>query len=151
MPAFPASWRSAVTTGCAPCAGSPSSGRSRNTHRVAISNSRLLEMQGRVHRSRQSPCAGDLGRDTAEDEHAVGAALEAGQIAGAAFDVVSVEPPPADHPFMALLGRPDFLLTPHVAWASDEAIQRLADQLIDNFEAFAGNTPVNVVGDPARK
>ena len=41
--------------------------------------------------------------------------------------------------------RPDFILTPHVAWASAEAIQALADQLIDNIEAFAGGTPVNSV------
>ena len=71
------------------------------------------------------------------DEHAVGPALAAGRIAGAAFDVVSVEPPPADHPFMALLDRPDFLLTPHVAWASDEAVQALADQLVRNIEEAA--------------
>jgi NAD(P)H-hydrate epimerase len=43
----------------------------------------------------------------------VGPALLAGQISGAAFDVTEVEPPPADHPFMALLERPDFILTPH--------------------------------------
>ncbi|HSV77843.1 MAG TPA: D-2-hydroxyacid dehydrogenase [Ramlibacter sp.] len=79
------------------------------------------------------------------DENAVGPALEAGHISGAAFDVVSVEPPPADHPFMRLLDRPDFILTPHVAWASDEAVQSLADQLMDNIEAFAEGTPVNVV------
>ncbi|CAM3648468.1 D-2-hydroxyacid dehydrogenase [Paracidovorax anthurii] len=79
------------------------------------------------------------------DEGAVAAALDAGQIGGAAFDVTSVEPPPPDHPFMALLDRPDFLLTPHVAWASAEAIQALADQLIDNVEAFAAGHPVNVV------
>ncbi len=80
------------------------------------------------------------------DESAVGPALQAGQITGAAFDVVAAEPPPADHPFMALLDRPDFILTPHVAWASDEAVQSLADQLIDNVEAFARGAPVNVVG-----
>ena len=80
------------------------------------------------------------------DEAAVGPALDAGQIAGAAFDVVSVEPPPADHPFNALLDRPNFILTPHVAWASDEAVQGLADQLMDNIEAFQRGAPVNVVG-----
>ena len=74
-----------------------------------------------------------------------GPALQAGHIAGAAFDVTSVEPPPADHPFMALLDRPDFILTPHVAWASAEAIQALADQLIDNVEAFVRGAPVNQV------
>jgi glycerate dehydrogenase len=79
------------------------------------------------------------------DEHAVGPALQAGQISGAAFDVTSVEPPPPDHPFMALLDRPDFVLTPHVAWASAEAIQALADQLIGNIEATVAGHPVNQV------
>jgi glycerate dehydrogenase len=83
------------------------------------------------------------------DESAVAAALDAGQISGAAFDVTSVEPPPADHPFMALLDRPDFILTPHVAWASAEAIQALADQVIANVEAFVAGQPVNRVNPPA--
>src|SRR3546814_2793458 len=69
------------------------------------------------------------------DEAALAEALKAGQIAGAGFDVVTKEPIPADHPFMALMGRPDFILTPHVAWAGREAIQALSDQLIDNIEA----------------
>jgi glycerate dehydrogenase len=80
------------------------------------------------------------------DEAAVGPALQAGQISGAAFDVVAAEPPPSDHPFMHLLDRPDFILTPHVAWASDEAVQSLADQLVDNVEAFARGAPVNIAG-----
>lgn len=79
------------------------------------------------------------------DESAVAAALDAGQISGAAFDVTSVEPPPAEHPFMRLLDRPNFILTPHVAWASAQAIQALADQVIDNVEAFAAGRPVTVV------
>jgi len=74
------------------------------------------------------------------DEVALCEALTTGQIAGAAFDVVTQEPPPADHPFMKIMQRPNFILTPHVAWASEEAIQGLADQLIDSIEAFwAGN------------
>ncbi len=79
------------------------------------------------------------------DEIALADALERGQISGAAFDVVTREPPAPNHPFMRLLGRPDFILTPHVAWASVEAIQGLADQLIDNIEAFNGGAPRNVV------
>ena len=70
---------------------------------------------------------------------------ERGQIAGAAFDVVTTEPPPADHPFMRLAGRPDFILTPHVAWASLEAIQGLADQLVENIELFRRGTPRHTV------
>lgn len=79
------------------------------------------------------------------DEFAVGSALDSGQISGAGFDVVSVEPPPPDHPFMALNHRPDFILTPHVAWASDEAVQSLADQLIYNIESFVSGAPKNLL------
>ena len=93
----------------------------------------------------RQPLLINTGRGGLVDEAAVGPALQAGHISGAAFDVTSVEPPPADHPFMALLDRPDFILTPHVAWASAEAIQALADQLIDNVEAFVGGAPVNQV------
>ncbi len=93
----------------------------------------------------RKPLLINTGRGGLVDEAAVGPALQAGHIAGAAFDVTSVEPPPVDHPFMALLDRPDFILTPHVAWASAEAIQALADQLIDNVEAFVRGAPVNQV------
>ena len=79
------------------------------------------------------------------DEAALAEALKAGQIAGAGFDVVTQEPIPADHPFMALMDRPDFILTPHVAWAGQEAIQTLSDQLIDNIEAYVAGRPRNVV------
>ena len=79
------------------------------------------------------------------NEVALAQALETNAISGAAFDVVTQEPPPPDHPFMRLLERPDFILTPHIAWASLEAIQGLADQLIDNVEAFQAGFPRNVV------
>ncbi len=93
----------------------------------------------------RQPLLINTGRGGLVDEAAVGPALQAGHISGAGFDVTSVEPPPADHPFMALLDRPDFILTPHVAWASAEAIQALADQLIDNVEAFVRGAPVHQV------
>ena len=81
------------------------------------------------------------------DEAALIQALKEGWIAGAGFDVVTVEPPPIDHPMLApeLLALPNFLLTPHVAWASRPAMQALADQLIDNIEAFVAGTPQNRV------
>ena len=79
------------------------------------------------------------------DEAALYHALTTGRIAGAGFDVVTAEPPPADHVMMKLLALPNFILTPHVAWASREAIQGLADQLIDNIEAFQASAPRNVV------
>lgn len=66
-------------------------------------------------------------------------------IAGAAIDVSAVEPPAADSALMRLAPRPDFLLTPHTAWASEEAMQVLADQLIDNIEAFLVGSPKRLV------
>jgi glycerate dehydrogenase len=79
------------------------------------------------------------------DEEALVVAMDEGQISGAGFDVITQEPPPADHPLMKIAGRPNLILTPHVAWASQEAIQSLADQLIDNIEAFWSGDPRNVV------
>ena len=79
------------------------------------------------------------------DEQALCDALTGAQIGGAAFDVVTQEPPAANHPFLRLLDRPDFILTPHVAWASEEAIQGLADQLIDNIDSFWAGRPRNIV------
>lgn len=81
------------------------------------------------------------------DEMALIRALKEGWIAGAGFDVLTAEPPPADHPLLApeLLALPNFLLTPHVAWSSRPAMQALADQLIDNIEAFVAGSPKNRV------
>jgi glycerate dehydrogenase len=78
------------------------------------------------------------------DEQALVQALSEGLIAGAGFDVLSTEPPKAGNPLLALR-TPNFILTPHVAWASDGAMQFLADQLIDNIEAFVRGQPQNLV------
>lgn len=79
------------------------------------------------------------------DEQALIEALETDRIAGAGFDVASREPMPNDHPFMSILDRPNFILTPHTAWGSLEAIQTLADQLIDNIDNFWSGAPTNLV------
>ncbi|WUR15516.1 D-2-hydroxyacid dehydrogenase [[Empedobacter] haloabium] len=78
------------------------------------------------------------------DEAALADALTRGVIAGAGFDVLAGEPPTADNVLLNLR-LPNFILTPHNAWASREAMQGLADQLIGNVEAFAAGTPRNVV------
>lgn len=72
-------------------------------------------------------------------------ALDEGLISGAGFDVTDGEPPADDNPVLRIARRPNVILTPHVAWASDEAQQALADQLIDNIEAFVGGQPRNLV------
>ncbi len=76
------------------------------------------------------------------------AALDAGLVRGAALDVTRPEPPPTDHAAMRLARRPNVILTPHVAWASLEAQQALADQVIASIEAFAAGSPVNVAAAP---
>ncbi len=67
------------------------------------------------------------------------------RIAGAGMDVCSAEPPDANHIFMQHLNLPQLLLTPHVAWGSCKALQTLADQLIDNIEAFIAGKPQHLV------
>jgi glycerate dehydrogenase len=78
------------------------------------------------------------------NEAALYAALQTGTIAGAGFDVLSKEPPRDGNPLLEL-NLPNFILTPHVAWASREAMQTLANQLIANIEAFVAGRPQNLV------
>ena len=82
------------------------------------------------------------------DEAALVEALDQGLIAGAGFDVAAGgEPPSPDSPLMRVAARPNVIVTPHVAWASDEAQQALADQLIENVENFVAGRPTNLVGN----
>jgi glycerate dehydrogenase len=78
------------------------------------------------------------------DEQALADALRSGEIAGAGFDVLTTEPPVNGNPLLAP-DIPNLILTPHVAWASSEAMQILADQLVDNIEAFVAGAPRNLV------
>ncbi|GAB3414198.1 D-2-hydroxyacid dehydrogenase [Massilia agilis] len=78
------------------------------------------------------------------DEAALAHALANGVIGGAGFDVLSKEPPAPDNPLLRLR-LPNFILTPHVAWASAGAMQTLADMLVDNIEAWADGRPQNLV------
>lgn len=79
------------------------------------------------------------------DEADLVRALDEGLISGIGFDVVTGEPPASDNPLMRAANRPNVIVTPHVAWASDEAQQALADQLMDNIENFVAGSPSNLV------
>lgn len=76
------------------------------------------------------------------DEAALTDALREKRIAGAYLDVLGTEPPPADHPLLAL---PNASVTPHIAWASAEARARLLEIATDNVRSFLSGAPRNVV------
>ena len=93
---------------------------------------------------KKTACIINTARGGIVDEEALADALRNGVIAGAGFDVLTVEPPKNGN---ILLDPtiPNLIITPHVAWASKEAMQVLADQLIDNVDAFVAGSPRNVV------
>ena len=76
------------------------------------------------------------------DEPALAEALNSGKLAGAGLDVLSVEPPPADHP---LLQAKNCLITPHLAWGTRAARARLMRIAVQNISSFLQGKPQNVV------
>jgi len=84
----------------------------------------------------------NTGRGGLVDELALAAALHEGRLAGAGVDVLSTEPPSPDNP---LLSAPRCVVTPHCAWATRAARQRLLDATVANVKAFQSGRPVNVV------
>ena len=85
----------------------------------------------------------NTGRGPLVDEEAVAKALESGQLMAYGADVMSVEPPQPSNP---LLHCPNAYLTPHIAWATFEARQRLMQIAVDNLQCFIDGQPQNVVG-----
>jgi glycerate dehydrogenase len=78
------------------------------------------------------------------DEAALAGALQRGELAGAGVDVLEQEPPRAGNPLLDLK-QPNLIVTPHVAWVSEQSLRALADQLIGNIEAFQAGAPRNLV------
>ncbi|TCT17370.1 glycerate dehydrogenase [Bibersteinia trehalosi] len=79
----------------------------------------------------------NTGRGPLVDESALLNALENGEIAGAALDVLVKEPPEKDNPLIQAAKRlPNLLITPHVAWASDSAVTTLVNKVAQNIEEF---------------
>ena len=76
------------------------------------------------------------------NENDVAEALKSGQLGAYGTDVMCQEPPSADNP---LFSAPNFYSTPHIAWATFEARQRLMKTVVDNVKAFIEGKPVNVV------
>ncbi|MEC9432530.1 MAG: NAD(P)-dependent oxidoreductase [Pseudomonadota bacterium] len=92
-----------------------------------------------LSRMRPDACLVSTARGGVHDEAAVLAALDAGRLAGAAFDVWEREPPAPDHP---LLGHPSVLATSHLAGVTHESRTRVARMAAEIFEAFAAGRPL---------
>ena len=88
----------------------------------------------------------NTGRGPLVDDQAVASALTSGQLAAFCADVLTKEPPQADNP---LLGLPNAFITPHIAWATEEARTRLLRVVISNVQAFLNGTPKNVISSEA--
>lgn len=78
----------------------------------------------------------NMGRGGIVDEGALAAAIDEGVIAGAALDVFVTEPLPADNPLMNVSRKENLILSPHVAWASVEARERLVGMIADNISSL---------------
>lgn len=86
----------------------------------------------------------NTGRGMLVDEEAVAQALIEKKIAGFACDVLSTEPPAANNP---LLSAPNCTITPHIAWQTSEARNRLMEIAVSNLNAFIAGKPVNKVNN----
>lgn len=107
----------------------------REENRGLINADRLAAMKSEAYLI-------NTGRGGLVDEPALAAALETGEIAGAAVDVLSTEPPADGN---VLIGAPNCLVTPHVAWATREARERLLEITAENVRAFLEGRPRNLV------
>jgi glycerate dehydrogenase len=114
-------------------------------HCPLMPSTRNMLAMPEFERMRRRPLLINAGRGGLVHEGDLVAALDRGLIARIGFDCLTSEPPRDDHPFWPILERPNVIVTPHVGWASEEAIQTLWDQLIDNIESFQRGAPANVV------
>lgn len=95
-----------------------------------------------LHTMKQSAFLINTSRGPIIVDSDLAAALNSGVIAGAGIDVLSAEPPPADNP---LFTAKNCIITPHIAWATQEARRRLMAMAVENLRAFVEGRPVNVV------
>jgi glycerate dehydrogenase len=114
-------------------------------HCPLMPSTRNLLAMAEFRKMRRRPLLINASRGGLVDEADLVAALDEGLISGVGFDCWTSEPPRADHPFWRIIERPNVILTPHVAWASDEAMQAVWDQVVANIENFARGEPSNVV------
>lgn len=97
------------------------------------------------NRMKKKPLIINTARGGFVDEEAVVVALKAGLISGLGFDVLTTEPPEKTNPLLSVQHRPDVLLTPHIAWASQQARQEVWRQTIAHIEGFVSGQVLNAL------
>jgi len=111
-------------------------------HCPLTDTTRHLINRDTLSKMRPSAILINTGRGPLVDDQAVASALAKGQLAAFCADVLTEEPPKADNP---LLNQPNAFITPHIAWATEEARSRLLQVAISNVQAFLNAQPKNVV------
>jgi glycerate dehydrogenase len=94
---------------------------------------------------RQQPLLINTSRGGLVDEAALVDALDRSLIAGVGFDVLTKEPPAPDNPLLKILNHPNVIVTPHVAWASEEAMSEVWRQTIEAVDKFIEDSPVRLL------
>ncbi len=115
-------------------------------HCPLTDQTRAIINHDRLARMKPSAFLLNTSRGPLVDELALKEALETGRLAGAALDVLSMEPPCASHPLLEVR---NCLITPHIAWATTAARARLLRTAIENVAAFLVGKPQNVVNGVA--
>lgn len=113
---------------------------SLNTH-LTDSNNQLVNANF-LSNMKKSAFLINTSRGGLIDENALALALKSNQIAGAGLDVLSKEPPLNDHPLLHL---ENCIVTPHNAWATVEARQRMMNILNQNIQSFINGNPINLI------
>lgn len=111
---------------------------------LTLNSQSLIDAES-IEKMSRTPLLINTARGVMIDLNALETALDQGRIRGAAIDVAETEPPTKDSLLMKLAKRRNVLITPHIAWASLQARQTLANQLIDNIDAYCAGSPQNVV------
>ena len=114
-------------------------------HAPLLPGTRNMLAMPEFQKMKRRPLIINTARGGLVDEGDLVKALEGGLISGIGFDVLSAEPPRPDNPLLRVLNRPDVIVTPHVAWASDEGMQVLWNQVIAHIENYMKGSPSNVV------
>lgn len=114
-------------------------------HCPLMPSTRNMLAAAEFKKMRRQPLIVNTARGGLVDEVDLVAALNAGQVGGIGFDVLTTEPPSHEHPLMKVADRPNVIITPHVAWASFEAQTECWRQTVDHVNAFFEGQAKNMV------